>query len=63
MMNKTMNTGNRFLDVFKRILVKFRDAGFGVKLILLSVPPNNSTNSSLTILITCCPGVKDFNTS
>lgn len=33
MMNKTMNTGNRFLDVFKRILVKFRDAGFGVKLI------------------------------
>ena len=29
-MNKTMNTGNRFLDVFKRILVKFRDAGFGI---------------------------------
>ena len=32
-------------------------------LILLSVPPSNSTNSSLTILTTCCPGVSDFKTS
>ena len=37
--------------------------GFGVKLILLSSPPKSSTNSSLTIFITCCPGVNDFNTS
>lgn len=29
-MNKTMNTGNRFLDSFKRVLVKFREAGFGI---------------------------------
>ena len=36
---------------------------FGLKFILLSFPPSKSTNSSLTILITCCPGVKDFNTS
>ena len=35
----------------------------GVNAILLSVPPNNSTNSSLTILTTCCPGVRDFKTS
>ena len=27
------------------------------------VPPKSSVISSLTILITCCPGVKDFNTS
>lgn len=30
MMNKTMNTGNRFLDSFKRILVRFKEAGFGI---------------------------------
>ena len=27
-MNKTMNTGNRFLDSLKRVLVRFKDAGF-----------------------------------
>ena len=32
-MNKTINTGNRFLDIFKRVLVKFREAGFGIGLI------------------------------
>ena len=32
-MNKTMNTGNRFLDIFKKILVRFREAGFGIKFI------------------------------
>ena len=32
-MNKTMNISNRFLDSFKRILVKFREAGFGIKFI------------------------------
>ena len=37
--------------------------GFEEKLTLLSVPPNNSTNSSFTIFITCCPGVNDFKTS
>lgn len=37
--------------------------GFGDILILASVPPNNSTSSSFTIFITCCPGVNDFNTS
>ena len=31
--------------------------GFGVKFILLSVPPSSSTNSSLTIFTTCCPDV------
>ena len=29
-MNKTMNTGSRFLDTFKKVLVKFRKAGFGI---------------------------------
>ena len=29
-MNKTMNNGNRLLDSFKRVLVKFREAGFGI---------------------------------
>ena len=37
--------------------------GFGVKLIWLVCPPNNSTNSSFTIFTTCWPGVKDFKTS
>lgn len=32
-MNKTMNTGNRFLDSLKRVLVRFKDAGFGIKFI------------------------------
>lgn len=32
-MNKTMNTGNRFLAIFKKILVRFREAGFGIKFI------------------------------
>ena len=32
-MNKTINTGNRFLDSFKRVLVKFREAGFGIDFI------------------------------
>ena len=32
-MNKTINSGNRFLDGFKKVLVKFREAGFGVKFI------------------------------
>ena len=32
-MNKTMNTGNRFLDSLQRVLVRFKDAGFGIKFI------------------------------
>ena len=32
-MNKTMNTGNRFLDSLKRVLVRFKYAGFGIKFI------------------------------
>ena len=32
-MNKTMNTGNRFLDSLKRVLVRFKDSGFGIKFI------------------------------
>ena len=32
-MNKTMNNGNRFLDSLKRVLVRFKDAGFGIKFI------------------------------
>lgn len=32
-MNKTINTGNRLLDSFKKILVKFRNAGFGIEFI------------------------------
>ena len=32
-MNKTINTGNRLLDSFKRVLVRFREAGFGIKFI------------------------------
>ena len=32
-MNKTMNISNRFLDSFKRVLVKFREAGFGIRFI------------------------------
>ena len=32
-MNNTMNTGNRFLDSLKRVLVRFKDAGFGIKFI------------------------------
>ena len=32
-MNKTMKTGNRFLDSLKRVLVRFKDAGFGIKFI------------------------------
>ncbi|WP_455538545.1 YkvA family protein [Terrisporobacter sp.] len=32
-MNKTLNTSSKFLDIFKRILVKFRKSGFGIKLI------------------------------
>jgi uncharacterized membrane protein YkvA (DUF1232 family) len=28
-----MNTGNRFLDSLKRVLVRFKDAGFGIKFI------------------------------
>ena len=32
-MNKTMNISNRFLDSFKRVLVKFRKAGFGIRFI------------------------------
>ena len=32
-MNKTMNTGNRFLDSLKRVLVRFKDVGFGIKFI------------------------------
>lgn len=32
-MNKTMNTGNRFLDSFKRVLVRFKEARFGIGLI------------------------------
>ena len=37
--------------------------GLGLKLIFASIPPSSSTNSSFTILTTCCPGVKDFKTS
>ena len=32
-MNMTMNTGNRFLDSLKKVLVRFKDAGFGIKFI------------------------------
>lgn len=32
-MNRTMNTGNRLLDGFKRILVRFKESGFGIKFI------------------------------
>ena len=32
-MNKTMNTGNWFLDSLMRVLVRFKDAGFGIKFI------------------------------
>ena len=32
-MNKTMSTKNRFLDSIKRVLVRFKEAGFGIKFI------------------------------
>lgn len=32
-MNKTMNNDNRLLKSFKKILVKFRESGFGIKFI------------------------------
>ncbi|MEG0855940.1 MAG: DUF1232 domain-containing protein [Terrisporobacter sp.] len=32
-MNKATNTGNRLLDSLKRVLVRFREAGYGVKFI------------------------------
>ena len=36
---------------------------FGEIIIRLSVPPNNSVNSSFTILMTVCAGFKEPNTS
>lgn len=33
MMNKTTNTSSRLLDSLKRVLVRFKEAGFGVKFI------------------------------
>lgn len=33
MMNKAINVTNRFLNVLKRILGRFRDAGFGIKFV------------------------------
>ena len=72
-------TNNGFLPSFLNIFASFAAVvvlpdpckptiiiivgGFGDIFILASVPPNNSTSSSFTILITCWPGVNDFRTS
>ena len=63
---ETLNKVKIFIDNARKQIfnIKFSyDEILDVKLILLLSPPNKSTNSSLTIFITCCPGVNDLRTS
>lgn len=51
MMNRTMNSDNRFLDSFKRVFIKFKEAGFGIRFIKnLPKVADYFSDSSVSIL-------------